>query len=116
MVPASPNCSAIFFFIYKSNTEATNFRIILYVYVMCMVCKSPEMTPCGWRGYKPSINKQIILLLLLLTNTIYDLCDSPNRGIGCHDRARTAAALGGRGGGCRSAMHRRRNCAAIHAC
>ena len=31
---------------------------MFYVYAMCMFCKSPEMTLCGWRGYKPSINKQ----------------------------------------------------------
>ena len=27
-------------------------------YVMRMFCKSPEVALCGWRGYKPSINKQ----------------------------------------------------------
>ena len=26
--------------------------------VMCMFCKSREVALCGWRGYKPSANKQ----------------------------------------------------------
>ena len=54
MVTVSPNFIAIF---YESNTEGTNFRIMFYVYVMCMFCISPEVTLCGWRGNKPSINK-----------------------------------------------------------
>ena len=53
MVPASPNFIAI---VYESNTEGTNFRIIVmfvcfYIYEMCMFCNSPEVTLRGWRGY-----------------------------------------------------------------
>ena len=62
MVPASPSFIAIF---YESNTEGTNFRIVFYVYVMCMFCKSPEVTLCSLRGYNPSINKQTILLAIV---------------------------------------------------
>ena len=56
MVPASPNFITIF---YESNTEGINFRImfVFYVYVMCVFCKSPEVTLCGWRG---SINKHLV--------------------------------------------------------
>ena len=32
---------------------------MLYVCVMCMFCKSPEVTLCGWRDFKPSISKQL---------------------------------------------------------
>ena len=34
--------------------KGDNFRImfVCYVYVMCMFCISPEVTLCGWRGYK----------------------------------------------------------------
>ena len=53
-IPSSPNFIAIF---YESNTEGTNFWIMFYVYVMCMFCKSPEMTLCSWRGCKPSIKQ-----------------------------------------------------------
>ena len=49
----------------SSNTEGTNFWIMivcfnLYVHVMCVFYISPEVTLCGWRGYKykPSINKR----------------------------------------------------------
>ena len=53
MVPASQNFIVIF---YESNTKGTNFQIMFYVYVMCMFCKIPEVTLCGWQGYKPVAN------------------------------------------------------------
>ena len=66
MVPASPNLFAI---LYKSNTEGTNFRMLVccaFMWCACFVLystcatfelvKSPEVTLCGWLGYKPTIN------------------------------------------------------------
>ena len=55
---------------YESNTKGTNFRIkfICFTFVKCAyfvlystcvrfdLVKSPEVTLCGSRGYKPSIN------------------------------------------------------------
>ena len=38
---------------------------MFYVYVQCMFCKSPEVTLCGWRGYKHPLNKQTRLIDIL---------------------------------------------------
>ena len=67
-IPAPPNFIGYF---YESNTEGTNFGIMLicFMFVKCAcfvlysVCvrfdlvKSPEVTLYGWLGYTPSMNK-----------------------------------------------------------
>ena len=61
----------LFAFFYENNTEGTTFRIMLicFTFVKCAcfvlyspsarfhLVKSPEVTLCGWLGYKPPINK-----------------------------------------------------------
>ena len=54
MVPASPNF--ISQFLMRAIPKGLTFGLYVYVYVMCMFCKSPEVTLCGLWGYKPSIN------------------------------------------------------------
>ena len=94
-VPASPNLIAIFD---ESNTEAglTQFpdyhNVCIHVSVMfrvmsrCMFCKSPAVTPCGWWGCKPSINKQLSVCLSIF---LFDFCfllllDIAMRSVGLH--------------------------------
>ena len=76
---ACPSCIAI---IHTGNSESTIFRFcflrFIFVYIiiikcsmlffniqLCKIltCEIPEVTLCGWRGYKPSINKQTLLQL-----------------------------------------------------
>ena len=70
-LPASPNCMSLFIFT-RAIPKGITFRLRLYafrLYIMCVFCivfnlcetwtceQKPAMTPCGWRGYKPSVNK-----------------------------------------------------------
>ena len=44
----------------ESNTEGTTFWSMFDVYVMCMFCKGPQVTRCGWQGYTLSINNSTL--------------------------------------------------------
>ena len=69
MVPASINC--IFHFCMRAVPKGLTFGLCLHCFtfvncacfvlfstsVRCHLVKSPEVTLCGWRGYKPPINK-----------------------------------------------------------
>ena len=57
-----------------TDTEGTNFRIMFVCLckLMRMFCKSPEVTLCGWRANKPSINKQTIGCMVTLEIGLFD--------------------------------------------
>ena len=72
IVPASPNYFAIFIVWEQYRRDyLLDYVWMFCVDIMCMFCKSPEVTQCGWRGYKPSINKRPLTHSVPSTRILY---------------------------------------------
>ena len=67
------------------------FFFLLFVFFVVVVVFCPEVTLCGWRGYKSSINKQ--------TNLVKGICDKKKKVFLCWGAIRLKVMLNGHHGG-----------------